>query len=1135
MTAEAFQQAREQIAGLKKGTDDAGKSGETFSQKFLGAKNVTGLFDDQVQRLVAGFTIASLLEKATGAAFDWTKELFAGASALVKQSERTGVSIEMLERWQVVARRSNVDAGLFADGAYRLGLTMESIARGGGKEAEAALTELGLSYDDLKSKSPEQRLDMVIRALGGLTSESERNYLATALLTKGVADGLSPTMQKYGDILASTTVQSAEQVKVLNRYAEEFDRLTERAENWFKNGIAWQALRLQLVAYVREHDELREKTNALIAGGMDLSEVYAEITAKQMTHDVVLTSVKKHQRDYTDELRLARDEVKGFLPETKAQIDAALRVGESEEKIAEQYGISKAALKLYKDQVQESKKAQQDASAEAKKFQEALEAVNASTVGVTDAQRDSILAKNNGIATEAQIALVTGLTEQQVRLVIAAEKVRADAAKQHAKVQQEAAKQALTDAKSNAAIFQQLADQRAQKLVELVALDESTGQRLQQQRAAAFGDQIVQINQSEEAELRSLATKYDANTVYYRDAENNIKLFYQHERDLAIGTASTIEERMAKQGVFTKAQLDKTSDDLRRDYEQMASSGRYSIEQLEAAWKRYQESVESGNKHTFQSFLTGFDHVLDGAQAFASGVGGQFGDVAGKAIGVAKNVTSMASSFAEGDWIRGTIKALGLLGAAVGAVKGAFSNETKGGREDFAKSMGLSLDGLMSKLQGMGAEGQRLANTALNVIGKHDEAANRAWMAEVSKFFDTAEQQQQDLAAAATAAAEKFKTAQDGIGSALGTVITGTITTQDEFDRLSRIALNTFSTLVKSGVAPVDAMKQIGGSVDVLIASLETSGLTGSAAYNQLARWRTLTEANAPLLDQVSGLNSLMEMTSTLGGLNAETFADMQAQGLDAYGSLLAAGYTEAEARAQLKPLLEQEIKLNREKGYAIDDATQKIIAQGIANGDLSDSSESMTDVFREGISALILAIGGELPDAWKKATKAAEDESKKAADKVRQGFTDPAVAAAGDVRAAMSGIFTDFRDGFTVPIDFDINRPGGGVAATTDWTGPAYASGGLARGRQTALLAEGGRPEIVGDESFMARALTAALDRLGMGRGPSGGGNAASVNIYVERDGSVSTMSDSEFARKMNRALSGNLVQVPATALTAR
>lgn len=79
------------------------------------------------------------------------------------------------------------------------------------------------------------------------------------------------------------------------------------------------------------------------------------------------------------------------------------------------------------------------------------------------------------------------------------------------------------------------------------------------------------------------------------------------------------------------------------------------------------------------------------------------------------------------------------IGAGVGAVVGLFkkgANDTKKAREEFAKSVGSDdLGALYKKLQGMGAAGANLANTALNVIGKHDKAANEKWMKDVEAFL----------------------------------------------------------------------------------------------------------------------------------------------------------------------------------------------------------------------------------------------------------------------------------------------------------------------------------------------------------------------------------------------------------------
>lgn len=74
------------------------------------------------------------------------------------------------------------------------------------------------------------------------------------------------------------------------------------------------------------------------------------------------------------------------------------------------------------------------------------------------------------------------------------------------------------------------------------------------------------------------------------------------------------------------------------------------------------------------------------------------------------------------------------LGSAIASAFGA--NSTKGGREDFAKSMGFeSLGNLYAKLQTMGPEGARLADIGLNVIGKNDKEKNQVWLQEVSSFL----------------------------------------------------------------------------------------------------------------------------------------------------------------------------------------------------------------------------------------------------------------------------------------------------------------------------------------------------------------------------------------------------------------
>lgn len=219
---------------------------------------------------------------------------------------------------------------------------------------------------------------------------------------------------------------------------------------------------------------------------------------------------------------------------------------------------------------------------------------------------------------------------------------------------------------------------------------------------------------------------------------------------------------------------------------------------------------------------------------------------------------------------------------------------------------------------------------------------------------------------------------------------------QQGFDRLSRIALASFNAIVASGGTTITAMEQIGGAIDQLIALHDKLGLTGGAAFDQLARFRTLTRDNAELIASVGGLNDVMTALSNLGGLTADTFTDLQAQGVAAFQQLTAAGFTQQEAEQQLIPFLQNIIDLHDQTGMAIDAETQKLIDQARADGVLKAKQISTNDILLQGLGAIIKAVGGELPEAFKKFGKAGVD-------------------AAHDVTDALNDIPTDINSTITV------------------------------------------------------------------------------------------------------------------------
>lgn len=205
---------------------------------------------------------------------------------------------------------------------------------------------------------------------------------------------------------------------------------------------------------------------------------------------------------------------------------------------------------------------------------------------------------------------------------------------------------------------------------------------------------------------------------------------------------------------------------------------------------------------------------------------------------------------------------------------------------------------------------------------------------------------------------------------------------QTEFDRISRITLASFNAQIKNGVNFIDAIKNIGPAIDDLIASTDRFGFAGNAAYEELSRLRNLTTFNAPLLESVGSLNELMVTLSNLGALNAETFADMQAQATTMFTQMTEAGFTSQEALMQLAPTLETIQQLQKEQNMVVDEGTQALIDQAEAAGLLAEQKseqEILTQGFKDMTGAINIlsavlgkAFGVEIPKAIDATTKAA-------------------------------------------------------------------------------------------------------------------------------------------------------------------
>lgn len=197
--------------------------------------------------------------------------------------------------------------------------------------------------------------------------------------------------------------------------------------------------------------------------------------------------------------------------------------------------------------------------------------------------------------------------------------------------------------------------------------------------------------------------------------------------------------------------------------------------------------------------------------------------------------------------------------------------------------------------------------------------------------------------------------------------------TEEHIARFERLTLAAFNAAVAAGQSYIDALDSIGPALDKLLEKNKKLGRQGSAAAQELLKFREVAAANADLVESASALNEVMLALSNIGGLNAETMADLQAEGVDTFNELTKAGFSENQALQQMKSFLEQVRNAHEELGIPIEANTQALIDQAEAQGVLGEKQMSTNDVLMEGFGAIIKALGGEIPAAFQKMGNAAQ------------------------------------------------------------------------------------------------------------------------------------------------------------------
>ena len=154
---------------------------------------------------------------------------------------------------------------------------------------------------------------------------------------------------------------------------------------------------------------------------------------------------------------------------------------------------------------------------------------------------------------------------------------------------------------------------------------EQAEQRMTEATMSGTALRLAQIEDQRKKEFESFAWLALKDVEAYGKRKVSADAFYNHQRDVATGTADTIEERMRAMGVHTTDELEKLAADATRDFEQMRDSGKYNFNELEVAWKRMTAANAAAGHGWMGMFVMDLEKLPQLLQQAFTGGGGLSG------------------------------------------------------------------------------------------------------------------------------------------------------------------------------------------------------------------------------------------------------------------------------------------------------------------------------------------------------------------------------------------------------------------------------------------------------------------------------------------------------------------------------
>jgi TP901 family phage tail tape measure protein len=200
------------------------------------------------------------------------------------------------------------------------------------------------------------------------------------------------------------------------------------------------------------------------------------------------------------------------------------------------------------------------------------------------------------------------------------------------------------------------------------------------------------------------------------------------------------------------------------------------------------------------------------------------------------------------------------------------------------------------------------------------------------EYADASEQDRDKIAAASKE--------QEALIKAVG------ISSQQAASGMGAALAATFAELRNQGVPIREALAQLAPGIAAFKAQLEATGLSGGAAFDQIAHFAGIAAGtiSGPALDAIGMLSRGLQGAHNAGFLTQEMFAGLVGEIMESRQAIIDQGASAEDVNRLMQGDLQAIWQLQKDFGYEVDDATQLLLDEAEAAGVVGDKYRSAMD-----------------------------------------------------------------------------------------------------------------------------------------------------------------------------------------------